>query len=230
MEFLFIEDDLKVAQAIKAAWPDKADTLVFSYSFRQSLPVVQSAEIERFDAVAIDLQLPDGSGLEILRTARARSTVPLVVISGFGDAHSRAEAIEMGADDYVMKPFLVRELRARILRLVENRRKAAASEPHRSWRIGAVKCDLQKKLLVGEHSSVPLTAMESRILEQLYENRNRDLAKSYIYKTALFRAYDPRDKTLDVYISRLRKKLGSLDPASADLIQTIRGTGYTLRA
>ena len=94
--------------------------------------------------------------------------------------------------------------------------------------MGNVVCDLQKRLLSFGEKAMTLTDAEVRIIAYLYDNMNKNCSKSAIYKNAFFRIYNPNEKTLDVYISRLRKKLGDLDPESMTCIQTARGFGYKL--
>lgn len=227
MDILIIEDDRLIIETLRNAWPERSDQLRFVTTYSQSVQLVHSAEIDYFDGVIVDINLPDGSGMEILRAVRSRTNVPLILISGSGSATSRADAFDLGADDYVMKPFHVRELQARMARLVAVRAQLAPAAAQRDrFLIGRVECDLQQRVLSYAGEEVALTEMEARILETLYEQRNRECTKSFLYKNAFFRTYDPRDKTLDVYISRLRKKIGPLDEESAACIQTVRGSGY----
>jgi DNA-binding response OmpR family regulator len=228
MDLLIIEDDRLLSETIRRSWPIAADKLRFVHGYRQSLPIIQSAEIEFFDGVILDVNLPDGNGLTILRTIREAGNIPVILISGLGSAESRADAMDLGADDYVMKPFSVRELQARIKRQVESRVGPVAPDPPDTTSIGTVSCDLKmRRLSVGDRE-ISLTDAEVRILATLVKSLDRVCSKTTLYKNALFRDHSPEDKTLDVYISRIRKKLGELDPASADMLQTVRGSGYRL--
>jgi DNA-binding response OmpR family regulator len=225
IDILVIEDDSAICHTIDAGWPVASDRLKFVSTYGQSLRLVHSPEISYFDAIIVDIHLPDGNGLAILREVRARTEVPLILISGSGTAISRADALDQGADDYVMKPFNIRELQARVARLVF-RKSDRRPEKRALFVLGNVHCDLQKRVLTHDGHEVALTDMEVRLIESLYQNQNRCSSKSFLYKNAFFRAYDPREKTLDVYISRLRKKIGQLDHKSAECIQTVRGSGY----
>lgn len=229
MDILMIEDDMLICKTVKSVWPIPSDRLHFVASYAQSLSLIFSPELMLFDAVVLDIHLPDGDGLGILRTIRARSSVPIVMISGSGTPDSRAGTFDVGADDYVMKPFSVRELQARVARLVSVR---AAALPERRggaiFTIGAVECDLKTRQLRMEQETQPLTDAEARILGYLHENAGRSCSKSAIYKHAFFRGYKPGDKTLDVYIGRIRRKLSALAVESAGRLQTARGAGYRL--
>jgi DNA-binding response OmpR family regulator len=176
----------------------------------------------------VDINLSDGSGLELLREIRELSNIPVVMISGAGNADSRADAISVGADDCIMKPFSVKELRARVHRLFATRQAIRSSRNIQSFSVGRVECDLQGLLMQCGGLTVPLTALEARILKVLHHCEGTDCPKSSIARHALFREHDPRDKTINVYINRLRGKLAALDPEGAGAIKTVRGVGYRL--
>lgn len=231
MNFLIIEDDRLLSETIRRNRPVAGDRLRVISSYAQSLPIIQTTEVDSFDGVLLDIHLPDGDGLAILRTIRSNTDVPVILISGSGSANTRADAIDMGADDYVMKPFSVRELQARIARHVSNRtryREAIKARPR--FAVGDLGCDLSRRRLEYLGRSEMLTDAETRILDQLHRFRNRNCSKSTLYKNALFREFHPLDKTLDVYISRIRKKMKELHGPSSELLQTVRGIGYRLEA
>ncbi|WP_206078728.1 response regulator transcription factor [Mesorhizobium camelthorni] len=226
MDILVIEDDPLAAETIRRTWPVPSDRLRFISTYKQSVHFIHSSEINYFDGIIVDINLPDGNGIEILRSIRRKTNVPLILISGGGTADSRADAIDLGADDYVMKPFHTRELQARITRLAAQRPKLRPETRREQVFLGPVCCDLQKRIMSYKGNEVTLTDAETRIVEVLYAYRNRNCSKSFIYKNAFFREYNSIDKTLDVYVSRLRKKLKLLSEESADCIQTVRGFGY----
>ncbi|WP_077068196.1 response regulator transcription factor [Ensifer aridi] len=214
------------AETIRIAWPVPSDRLRFLSTCKQAAHIVHSCEIDYFDGIVIDVNLPDGNGIEILRAIRRNTNVPLILISGAGTGDSRADAIDLGADDYMMKPFHVRELHARMRRLVTHRSERPVEERKELVSFGHVICDLQRRVLACSGSEMRLTDAEARIIEALYKNRNRNCSKSFLYKIVFFREFDPYDKTLDVYVSRLRKKLKQLSEESGSCIQTVRGSGY----
>ena len=228
MNIMIIEDQRDVVEMLRLNWSDSRDRLDYLTSVRQANRFIHSNELAAYDCVLIDINLTDGSGLELLREARSRSDVPIVMISGAGDADSRADAISVGADDYVMKPFSVKELRARVHRLHAARLGRSVPRQSSSFKIGNIDCDIGRLSMDFDGTSQPLTALEGRILQVLYDSAGEDCPKSCIARQALFREYDPRDKTIDVYINRLRGKLAELDAASGDVIKTIRGVGYRL--
>lgn len=228
MNIMIIEDQRDVVDMLRLNWSDSRDRLDCLASVRQANRFIHSNELAAYDCILIDINLTDGSGLEVLREARSRSDVPIILISGAGDADSRADAISVGADDYVMKPFSVKELRARVHRLHEARIGRRALRQSVAFKIGNIDCDIGRLSMDFGGASRPLTALEGRILQVLHDSAGADCPKSCIARQALFREYDPRDKTIDVYINRLRGKLAELDAASGAAIKTIRGVGYRL--
>jgi DNA-binding response OmpR family regulator len=225
---MIIEDQREVVEMLRLSWSDSRDRLDCLATVRQASRFIHSNELAAYDCILIDINLTDGSGLELLREARSRSDVPIIMISGAGDADSRADAISVGADDYVMKPFSVKELRARVHRLHEARLGRSVLRQSSSFKIGNIDCDIGRLSMDFDGATQPLTALEGRILQVLYASAGQDCPKSCISRQALFREHDPRDKTIDVYINRLRGKLTELDAASGDAIKTIRGVGYRL--
>ncbi|EHS49676.1 two component transcriptional regulator, winged helix family [Rhizobium sp. PDO1-076] len=228
MNIMIIEDQRDVVDMLRLNWSDSRDRLDCLQSVKQASRFIHSNELAAYDCMLIDINLTDGSGLEVLRSARARSDIPIVIISGAGDADSRADAISVGADDYVMKPFSVKELRARVHRLHAARLGRDIVRQGLAFKVGNIECDIGRLSMDFGDASQPLTALEGRILQVLHACAGEDCPKSCIARQALFREYDPRDKTIDVYINRLRGKLAELDAASGDVIKTIRGVGYRL--
>ncbi|MCA1371089.1 response regulator transcription factor [Bradyrhizobium sp. BRP14] len=228
MDILLIEDDDLVAKTIIHCWPVPGDHIRLLSNYSRCLRTIHSGEIDVFDGAIVDIHLPDGNGLEILRTVRRHSAIPLILISGTGTAESRASALDAGADDYVMKPFSVRELQARLTRAVAKSVSMRFEIPRYALAIGSVNCDLTSRALTCGGKTVPLTDLEARLVSELNRNHGRVCSKSQLSKHACFREYDPRDKTLDVYISRLRRKIGELDSQSVEYVQTVRGVGYRL--
>lgn len=229
MNILLLEDDHSFAQSFRICWPDSRDTIVVFSTIRSVLRTVYSGDLDVYDCLFIDIQLPDGNGLELMREIRGLSDVPIVMISALGNADTRADAIAAGADDYVMKPPTFRELMARAHRLVE-RGAHRRTEAQAGFRIGEIDCLNEDLKLIWHDRVIDLTALEARLLAALHGKRGHDCPKIYIARHALFREYDPRDKTIDVYINRLRSKLGALHAPSAEKLKTIRGVGYRLVA
>ena len=169
------------------------------------------------DVVILDLGLPDGDGLEVLRELRRTSDVPVIIATARGEETDRIVGLELGADDYVVKPFSVRELAARI-RAISRRRR---TEPNVGG--GRVIVDRTRHVVKVDGQEVDLTAKEFDLLAVLAEEPGRAVSRQELFS----RVWDPvwigTGKTLDVHIATLRKKLG--DPS---LVETVRGVGYRL--
>lgn len=169
------------------------------------------------DLLLLDLGLPDGDGLQVLREVRRTSDIPVIIASARGDETDRIVGLELGADDYVVKPFSVRELAARIRAVARRRR----FEP--SLDAGRLVVDRTKRSVTLDGTRVDLTAKEFDLLAVLAEEPGRAVTRHELFS----RVWDPvwigTGKTLDVHVASLRKKLG--DPA---LIETVRNVGYRL--
>jgi two-component system response regulator RegX3 len=169
------------------------------------------------DVVILDLGLPDGDGLEVLRELRRTSDVPVIIATARGEETDRVVGLELGSDDYVVKPFSVRELAARVRAIARRRR----NEPTVGG--GRVFVDRTRHVVTVDGAEVELTSKEFDLLAVLAEEPGRAVSRQELFS----RVWDPvwvgTGKTLDVHIATLRKKLG--DPS---LVETVRGVGYRL--
>lgn len=175
------------------------------------------AAASNVDVVLLDLGLPDGDGLDVLRELRRTSDVPVIIATARGDEADRIVGLELGADDYVVKPFSVRELAARVRAVSRRRRVEASLETSR------LVVDRNRHAVTLDTVAVDLTAKEFDLLAVLAEEPGRAVTRQELFA----RVWDPvwvgTGKTLDVHIASLRKKLGD-----ATLIETVRGVGYRL--
>lgn len=177
------------------------------------------AALQGADLVLLDLGLPDGDGIDVLRDIRRISHVPVIIATARGDETDRIVGLELGADDYVVKPYSVRELAARIRAVTRRRRVDAPLES------GRVVVDRARRRVMVDGSEVELTAKEFDLLAVLAEEPGRVVSRQELFS----RVWDPvwvgTGKTLDVHIGSLRKKLGD-----ASLVETVRSVGYRLAA
>jgi two-component system, OmpR family, phosphate regulon response regulator OmpR len=184
---------------------------------------------EPVDVVILDLMLPDTDGLEICRQIRARSDSPILMLTARGDPMDRVIGLEMGADDYLPKPFNPRELVARMNAVL--RRKGAdelpgaPSETPQTFTFGDFVLDLGTRSLRKNGESVPLTTGEFSVLKVFARNARQPLSREKLMELARGREYEVFDRSLDVQISRLRK-LVEPDPSNPLYIQTVWGLGY----
>jgi DNA-binding response OmpR family regulator len=181
------------------------------------------------DAIVLDIAMPGEDGLSVLRSLRAAPPCPpVLMLTAAGETFDRILGLEMGADDYLGKPVDLRELEARIKAVV--RRAAAPAPPSdaakRRWRFGNCWLDIPSaKLLAEDGVEIPLTAMEFALLRLFAENRGRVLNRDQILEGAHDRSWDPFDRSIDIRISRIRRKIEP-NPQKPQVIRTVRGIGY----
>jgi two-component system, OmpR family, response regulator RegX3 len=216
MRVLLVEDDDAIAEPLAAGLG------------REGLDVERvstgaaALAAEPMDLVLLDLGLPDLDGLEVCRQLRARSDVPVIVLTARGEEMDRVLGLELGADDYVVKPFGFRELMARIRAVT--RRTAGASPTATSVHVGKVTLDLRaRRVTVGEEE-VDLTRKEFDLLALLATDPGALRTRQEILESVWDAHWYGPTKTLDVHVAALRRKLG--DPG---LIETVRGVGFRLR-
>lgn len=188
-------------------------------------------EVSNPDLIVLDLMLPGDDGLELCRNLRAKSRIPVIMLTARGDEMDRILGLEMGADDYLPKPFNPRELLARI-KVVLRRSQAppyskattTATALHFSgWRLDL----LSRHLTDAQGGVVPLSGAEYRLLCTFLEHPNRILNRDQLLDLTQGRESDPFDRSIDVLVSRLRRRLRE-DPRSPEIIKTVRGEGYVL--
>ncbi|WP_420475005.1 response regulator [Noviherbaspirillum sp. ST9] len=186
---------------------------------------------QRIDLIVLDLNLPGDDGLTLCRNLRARSSIPVIMLTARGEPVDRILGLEMGADDYVPKPFEPRELFARI-RSVLRRTQAApvSSEAPESQMVhfaGWTMDTTARHLINPQGVVVALSGAEFRLLKIFLDHANRVLSRDQLLNMTAGRDADPFDRSIDLQISRLRQKLGE-DARSPQIIKTVRNEGYVL--
>ena len=212
MKVLVVEDDPAVSIPLLAGLQRNGiETEHVTYASQ----VIAAAQ--GVDVVLLDLGLPDGDGMEVLKELRRVSDVPVIIATARGDETDRIVGLELGADDYVVKPFSVRELAARV-RAVSRRRRVESN-----LETGRLLVDRNRHVVTLDGAAIELTAKEFDLLAVLAEEPGRAVTRQELFA----RVWDPvwigTGKTLDVHIASLRKKLGQ-----PDFIETVRGVGYRL--
>jgi two-component system response regulator PfeR len=185
---------------------------------------------ETFELILMDIMLPDGSGLDALARLRQSLRVPIILMSALGAEQDRIVGYSQGADDYLPKPFSMAELDVRIDAL--RRRIAYEREPRpvvetKARRLGLELDALNTDARLGGRSA-GLTGAEFRILELLVQTPDEPVGKSFLYQQALHRPYSHHDRSLDMHVSHIRRKLQAIGYTAARL-ETIRGLGYMLK-
>ena len=186
----------------------------------------------RFDVIVLDLMLPGEDGLSLCRRLREATDIPVIILTARGEAADRVVGLELGADDYVMKPFDPRELVARIHTILRRtrdggRRELGGADEWRfeGWAINRV----SRQLLTPQNMVVPLSNAEFRLLSVFIERPRRVLTRDHLMDAVRGQSATPVDRSIDILVSRLRQKLGD-DPRDPRLLKTVRGEGYLFDA
>jgi two-component system response regulator CpxR len=197
-------------------------------SVHDGAKVVSKALAERYSLVILDVMLPGLSGMEVLKEIRRQSAIPVLMLTARGDDVDRIVGLELGADDYLPKPFNPRELVARI-RAVLRRGRLDGSRISQAgvYRVGDMVIDPAARHVSTGDTRIDLTTVEFDLLETLAQSSGTALSRESLVKSVLKRPFSPFDRSLDVHISNLRRKIGTYSDGS-ERIKTIRGLGYIL--
>jgi two-component system OmpR family response regulator len=191
----------------------------------------QALDRGRFDLVVLDLMLPGDDGLTLCRTLRARSDIPVIMLTARGDETDRIVGLEMGADDYLPKPFSARELLARIKVILRRTRSLPPNlAPQGEYRLrfaGWTLDTTRRQLIAPGGEAAPIGGAEYKLLRVFLDHPHRVLDRDQLLDLSQGREAEPLDRSIDVQVSRLRHRLGD-DPKSPQLIKTVRGEGYVL--
>ena len=180
-------------------------------------------EARSYDALVLDVMLPDGDGFELCRAVRGRSELPILMLTARGDELDRIIGLELGADDYVPKPFNPRELLARIRAVL--RRRVPEPRPHEILRFGGLEIDRDARELRVDGEPRQLTAHQLTLLLALVDRAGRVQSREQLVEAVGTEGDDPWDRSVDVHISRIRAVIEA-DPRNPRLIRTVRGAGY----
>lgn len=178
-----------------------------------------------FALVILDVMLPNMNGFEVLSQIRSRSQTPVLMLTARGDDVDRIVGLEMGADDYLPKPFNPRELVARIRAILRRTRSDTEAQSAEQLAIGDIALDKTTRIVTRDGEPLALTAVEFDLLEALMRAAGRIVTREELVKAILGRDLTPYDRSIDTHVSNLRKKLGHyLD--GVERIKTVRGVGY----
>ena len=178
-----------------------------------------------FSIILLDLMLPDGSGLDLCREVKSDSTtqdIPIIILTAKDDEVDKVVGFELGADDYVTKPFSVRELILRVKAILKRNNKTVSTPLEINRNFGSLKMDIESHEVFIDDEEVVLTALEFKLLNQLVERRGRVQTRDQLLSDVWGYSADITTRTVDTHIKRLREKLGTM----GKYVQTIRGVGY----
>lgn len=212
MNILLVEDNKIISKGLVYSFEQNGYNTVVCDTFEEAL--IKAAE--DFDLLIIDISLPDGNGFELYEEISRFSNSPAIFLTAVDDEDSIVKGFDLGADDYITKPFSTRELLARIKRITRNNRDNTVT-------VGDITVDFEKKAVTKNGAQVELTALEYKIFSMLVQNSGKTVTRELIIEKIWDIAGNyVNDNTLTVYIKRIRKKLDT------DLIKTVKGIGYRL--
>ena len=222
MKILLLEDDEAIGIGLRYSLENEGYTVLVSKTVKEALNMIRR---ETIDLYILDLTLPDGSGYDVCRKIREKGKEPVIFLTAFDDEANAVMGLEMGADDYISKPFRLRELMARIRSVM---RRYSEDRNDSLIRIKNLVIHPGEAKVLKNGKEVELTAMEYRLLLVFLNNRGIVLSRNQILENIWDVSGDfVNDNTLTVYIKRLRNKIEE-DMASPEYIKTVRGLGYIM--
>jgi DNA-binding response OmpR family regulator len=225
IRLLLIDDDQKLCRMVN----EYLGTLGFAITAVHDGPSgLERVLAETWDVVLLDVMLPGMDGFEVLKRIRAKSDVPVLMLTARGDEMDRIVGLEVGADDYLPKTFSTRELLARLRAVLRRGRRAAessAAETGAELVVGEIRIRPEARTVVLGDRALDLTAVEFDLLWGLAKAKGRVKTRESLLDEVRERNYDVFDRSIDVHISALRKKLGD-DAKNPRFIQTLRSVGY----
>jgi DNA-binding response OmpR family regulator len=221
LRVLCIDDDSRLYQLLASYLGPNGVTLEHAADGRQGLAALDAGV---FDAVLLDVMMPGLDGIEVCRRIRAKSAIPVIMLTAKGDETDRVVGLEIGADDYVPKPFSPRELLARLRAVL---RRSSPEAVQATLTIGDIAVEIASREVRVGGNPIELTGVEFDILLALARRPGRVVPRDTLLSQAGRQDVAVGDRTVDVHVSHLRRKLGD-DPKSPRLIKTVRGVGYVL--
>ena len=220
---LVIDDDVELCHLVGEYLQAEGFTVECVHEGESGL---KKAEAGEYLLAVLDVMLPGINGFEVLRRIRAKSRLPVILLTARGEDVDRIVGLEIGADDYLPKPFNPRELVARIRAILRRTRgdgTGAATTPD-IVRVGDVELDPATRIVRLDGQPIDLTSVEFNLLEVLLREAGRVVPRERLVNAVLSRKFSPFDRSIDMHVSKVRKKLG--DTESDEHIKTIRGVGY----
>ena len=219
---LLVEDEESITTPLVEALHREGFDTAVAPTASESLEAFAQAQP---DLVLLDVMLPDGSGFEVCRELRARSRVPIIMLTARGEEADRVAGLELGADDYVVKPFSARELVARVRAVLRRVAEAGERKVEGVSEIGEVRVDPGRRSVSFRGEELELSRKEFDLMRLLIENAGSVVTRERLIDEVWDTNWFGSTKTLDVHVSGLRKKLDD-DPGSPRYIHTVRGVGF----
>jgi len=221
-KILVVDDEKKIVEILKAYLEKEGYQVITAYDGRSALELARSRSP---DLIILDLMLPEVSGWDVCRELRQRSEVPVIMLTARDDTTDKIVGLELGADDYVTKPFDPKEIISRVRAVL--RRSEGKSVVKAVLNVGDISIDTEKRLVRRGDINIELTPIEFEILRTLAENPGRVYSRMQLLDKVQGDAYEGYERTVDTHIKNLRKKL-ELDPEHPRYVVTVYGVGYKL--
>lgn len=222
MKLFILEDDAAIAMGLSYSLKNEGYDVTVAKNVKSAYEILNK---ETFSLYILDLTLPDGSGYDVCREIKKRGDLPVIFLTAYDDEVNVVMGLELGADDYISKPFRVKELLARIKSVL---RRYSEDSPDGIVSVGSIKVNTNEAKIYKNGTEIILTAMEYKLLLIFINNRGKVLSRQRLLEDIWDVAGDfVNDNTLTVYIKRLRDKIEE-DPAKPQIIKTVRGLGYIL--
>src|SRR6266436_9433669 len=222
---LLIDDDAELGKLLEEYLQSEQLHLDSAYDGPSGL---QKALANPYAVIVLDVMLPGMSGLDVLKQLRQKSSVPVLMLTARGSELDRILGLEIGADDYLPKPFNPRELVARlraILRRTRASERSGSGQPSEILRVGEGELDPATRTVLQKGKQVEFTSVEFNLLHVLLREAGRVVPRERLVDIVLSRKFSPFDRSIDMHVSKIRKKLGDSD-SGVDHIKTVRGVGY----
>nr|WP_137719590.1 response regulator transcription factor [Methylobacillus flagellatus] len=223
LNVLMIDDDIELCQMVREYLSAEDIGIQTVHDGQEGAKLALAGQA---DLVILDVMMPRINGFDTLRLIRASSQIPVIMLTAKGDEIDRIIGLELGADDYLAKPFNPRELVAR-LRAIQRRTGQRNQPAGETLLVGNIIIHPAERMIEWRGQALDITSSEYSLLEVLIRNAGRVVSKADLFEQALGRAESRYDRSIDVHISNLRAKLGLLDDGRSP-IQTVRGVGYQL--
>jgi DNA-binding response OmpR family regulator len=222
-----VDDDVKLCRLIREYLEPLGYEVTAAHTGPEGL---EAAAREQFSAIILDVMLPGMNGFDVLRNLRAKSNVPVLMLTGRGEEADRIVGLELGADDYLPKTFSTRELLARLRATIRRSNVTRMQEEsgEAAVVVGELRIDPESRCAVLGGQALPLTAIEFDLLMSLAKAAGRVRTREQLLNEIADRNFDVFDRSIDVHISSLRRKLGD-DSKSPKFIITVRSAGYMMR-